>query len=142
VEEPITIAEVHALLDRVLPIRANRFSLELSQHGGDPVLECGGSICMVVLLVIWDDQQSIRDIKEQQVEIVRGRDRQARAKLEAYLTGWSQAVRVVFERSQQVESSMPHELVSPPLLGLKKPIDAADFEAAALAKGRLGKWIA
>jgi len=142
-EEPITIAEVHLLLARLLPVRANRFALELSQYGANPVFERKGSIFMTVLLVAWDDdKQNIRDIKEQEVEIVRERDRQARARLEAYLTGWSSAVRAVFERSESTDGLMPHELVAASMLGLKKPVDAAAFEAAALAKSRLGKWIA
>ena len=143
-EEPITPVEVRTILERVMPIETERCSLHLAGEEEGVVFEKEGWLMVVLRLIVWDvgEVRTIRDVKEQYVGILRDKDRGRRAQLESYLVGWAAAVRRVFETApRNVEVLMPHDLVAPAILGLKKLREPAAFESAALVKSRLGKWI-
>jgi hypothetical protein len=144
-EEPITAAEVQALLEKILPIATDRCSLELSRGTEPEVYEEGGWIKAIILLIGWEETAGarvIRDVKEQILAFVPEQARHDRARLEQFLLGWAGAVRRVFEVApDRISTLMPHDLLALSVLSLKKPVTAADFEAAALIKGRLGRWL-
>lgn len=129
-------------MDTLFPIEADdgMSSLELATKAR---IDNDGSLVALVRLIVFDVSprgfQTIRDVKEQDVCLVRRRAFDPR--VGEALLGWLMAVQTVMAQADDMEIVMPKELVAPRLLDLKQARTAEDFEAAALAKSRLG-WLA
>ena len=119
----------------------------------------GGTIATLQLIVFdWvGDQRRVRDIKEQDVVVLKAKHRND-PRVDAYVTGWRDALLAVFESQEallkrdqaaferlkrSIAVLMPHDLCKPELLDLKRPRDAAAFTDALLsAKSRFGQFLA
>lgn len=141
-EEPIMPVEVFSLLDRHLPVETAEVSLAAVPEESNADVG-GGDIRVVFRLIIWDirdGDRTIRDIKEQECVVVWAASRSERHRLEAYVLGWTEALRRAFEErgAAGFEIAMPSDVVMPDLLKLRKPKTVTDFEQAALQPNRLG----
>lgn len=87
----------------------------------------------------YDGQRALRDVKEQEVAFGRLEHFELRDRYAAFLD----ALASVFGRCdpEQIEISMPYELVCDDVLDLVSVRDTAGFEAALSAKSRLGKMM-
>lgn len=112
---------------------------------GDVRMECvdvrrepGAGFVATLRLFIYD-AQGIRDIKEQEVVVVR-RDQCDDPRVGTYAVAWGASLARAFARGSVsvFETFLPHDLVFPRVLELKKAITQADFEKAFDAKSRLG----
>ena len=118
----------------------------------------GQTIATLQLIVreMVSDKPQIRDIKEQEVVLLRAAHR-GDPRIDAYVTGWREAVlevftqqeallrrdRAAFERfKHSMDHLMPHDFCAPELLDLKRPRDAATFTEALLSsKKRFGRFL-
>jgi hypothetical protein len=153
--------------DEALPIETEFFALLLVDPASDHhtgasmpgvrVRPDGHTIATLQLIVreVVGDQRRIRDIKEQEVVVLR-REHRHDPRIGAYVAGWRDAVlevftqqeallkrdRAAFERLEHsVDCLMPHDLCTPELLDLKRPQDAAAFTDALLNKKRFGQFL-
>lgn len=148
--------ELHALL----PIRSELFSLEAADSIDEDAPDEDdppGDLRITVRTIVWEregEALSIRDIREQEVVWLLARHRED-PRVRAYMEGWAAALQFVFARHaelaaagalserarQRLEYAMPHELLSPGVLDLRRPRTADDFTAALLAsKQRLAMF--
>jgi hypothetical protein len=98
----------------------------------------------------------LRDIKEQEVVIVRAKHRDD-PRVAAYVAGWCDAVRTVFTEQEalarrdpaaferlrdRMDCLMPYDLAAPAVLDLVRPRDTAAFcEAFLSSKKRFGRFL-
>jgi hypothetical protein len=157
-----------ASLRAALPIETDLFALRLVDHGSDDGIgasELGirerpdGDTVAILQLVVHEragGNKQIRDIKEQEVVVLRARHRDD-PRLAAYVAGWREALLEVFERQEalllrdkaaferqkhSVDCLMPHDLCMPDLLDLKRPRDASAFADALLSSPkRFGAYL-
>jgi len=128
-----------------MPIETDEVAMQLATWDERVVFEENGTIFVVLVLMtftIEGELRTIRDVKEQQVAFI-GADVDDHQRLEAFLTGWTRAVQRVMEVGGRahVEVLMPHDLLCPEILKLKKAKTAEDFEKAALMPSRLGRGL-
>jgi hypothetical protein len=130
----VTAEELTELLRAALPVTTNDVRLDCVDVKREP-----GAGFVATLRLFTYDNDSVRDIKEQDVVIVR-RDQADDARIPVYIAAWGAALARAFVRRGVggVETVMPHDLVFPRVLELKKAITQADFEKAFDAKSRLG----
>jgi hypothetical protein len=100
--------------------------------------------------------RQVRDIKEQELMMLRAKHR-TDPRVDAYVAGWRDAVLEVFTQQEallkrdrpaferfkhRVDYLMPHDLIAPDVLDLKRPRDASEFTDALLStKTRLGRFL-
>jgi hypothetical protein len=122
-------------------------SLVLADETGDSsvVEDSPGKFKVTVRLFVFDRPEgggegSIRDIKEQ--EIYAG-DLSATTpeRIAAFCHGLDAAFRKLVNSGGELETLMPHDLLTFQLLHMPSFETAEDFETAMLRKGRLGRWI-
>ena len=103
-----------------------------------------GELRHAVRLVTWDlegDELTIRDVKEQEVSLIRAEYRAEGARLAAALEGWARAVEPLLNSARRVDRLMPSDLVSLDVLALARPHTPDQFAEAYTAKSRLGRWL-
>jgi hypothetical protein len=135
-------AELAQLLCAALPVRGEAAELMGPGLGHGGIEERpSGDLLATLQLVGWEaheGQRQIRDIKEQTVLLVSGNAREQGERVKAYLKGWAGALRVLFA-DLDASPLMPHDLVRPDVLRLRRAATAADFQAALLRPSRLGR---
>jgi hypothetical protein len=156
------------LLRAAFPIQTELFALELVESTTDydtgatvPGIHVhpDGSTIAVIRLFAYEmigGKRQVRDIKEQHVVLLKAKHRND-PRIDAYITGWREAVLAVFESQEalmkrdraafeklkhSIATLMPHDLCKPELLDLKRPRDAAAFTDALLSTRRFGPFMA
>ena len=132
--------EVADRIRGAFPVAAGPMDLTLEQ-----IEKVDGGWVGVVRIVVWDaDRAALRDVKEQQVRMLREADA-ADVRLEAALTGWADALAEAGRAVPDPDpwtSLMPCDLWGlPELLRLKRPRTAEQFCGAMLRRPRLGRLI-
>ncbi|MFT3770412.1 MAG: YwqG family protein [Minicystis sp.] len=110
-----TLTDVRAILERAMPVRGPGFELLLSGTEDDPSVfeNPDGSWCMRVRLCILEDGGNIRDVKEQELFLLRPEDRtpERAPRVVAHLRGWLRALPAIGRaRAHEIEMLMPHDL--------------------------------
>ena len=147
-------------LSAVFPIQSEDIALVLACYETDeaaPAIRVlpDGATAATIQLIVYDvigGKRQVRDIKEQSVVLLAAKHRND-PRLDAYVTGWRDALLAVFESQEalrkrdraafeklkhSIDSLMPHDLCKPELLNLKRPRDAAAFTDALLSTKRFG----
>ena len=118
--------EVIGWLREVLPYgRTDRFEITVTD---DPPPEAMGDLLAVTLRTVVYEGGSVRDIKEQQVQLLPVEVEPARAR--AYLEGWARAIPAILERhlGGDLDAVMPVDFAYPQALDDEAITTAADFE--------------
>lgn len=87
----------------------------------------------------FEDDGSIRDIKEQQVYMVPASRFGEMDRVVAWLDGWVAALPRHVAKLSEIETLMPYDFVDSGVLDLKKPRTAEDFEAAFVRRWKLSE---
>jgi hypothetical protein len=107
-----------------------------------------GGLSALFRLVVWDvdeasGQQSIRDIKEQQVYLVDSSHRDEPERVRAFVEAWASIMPDVLARlGSDVDCLMPHDLINFSPLALSRAETVDDFRRALLVKSRYGRFFA
>lgn len=161
------VEDVVAAFLELFPISSERFSLEFVPEtvnentgevwGGVQGID-EGPLRATLRTIVWEvdgDTRSIRDIKEQELVWLSERHRDD-PRARAYLEGWAQALRYLFAQREELQAAglltgkaadilemcMPHDLMCPDVLDLRRPQTADDFtEVMVSSKKRLGKLL-
>lgn len=117
----------------------------VAAHDDRLVVEDRGHLRITLRLIGYDpeDDQSIRDIKEQETVLVLERSRATTSpeRARAYVEGWVMALQDLLDTpGLQADTLMPADLVRPEVLDLKTCHSAEDFRARLGVKSRLGRW--
>ncbi len=143
----LDIEKIKKLLDELLPLRGANVSIEQGPPWADMkdwiVADSQHGLRVVLRLVVAEDG-AIRDVKEQVVLMVPLKAGDVSGeRLDAYFRGWCSAVLEVLSKAplSKLECLMPHDLIVPNVLALKKTKSAGDFRDALLAHSRLGRFI-
>lgn len=113
-------------------------------RGGDVAAqELWQTLQLIIYEVGPSGRLEIHTIKEQHCLIAILPDGAPEARFACFIQGWAAALAVLFARpGAQLHECLPDELTAPKVSLLLKPQTSADFEAAFLTKGRLGRWLA
>lgn len=146
---------VFSQFQALFPIRSDHYAIELvgALDEGAPA-----DLVATVQTIVWEGEgaaRTVRDIRQQEVVWLLARHRED-PRVPAYLTGWADALRFVLARhaelaatgelpravAQRLEFALPHELLCPQLLDLRRPQTAEAFtEALLVSDKRLGRFL-
>ena len=140
------------ILKEAFPIKNTYYSLlavDDNEHGSLSFIDSESNLKIVMQLIQWEfdgTDRKITSIYEQELLLAYSRHTRD-SRLEAYVGGWVIALEEVFihieKKGQEgLLGILPHDLVYPKVLDLKKPLSDNDFVDAFLnSKKRLGRFL-
>ena len=89
-----------------------------------------------------DGKESIRDIKEQELDFCARQDAEPKERVQALIQAWASVLPDALGGPAEMDTVMPHDLAPTNAIRLARSRTREDFEKALRAKGRLGRYIA
>ena len=96
----------------------------------------------IILRLIVFEEQSIRDIKEQEIRLMTTQEAAPKERVHAMIEAWTQVLAdALRDASESIHTLMPYDLAPGDAIRLARSRTREDFDKALRAKGRLGKHL-